>query len=327
MPGAEDENVPLAELDPLGLLDRLEFGAGHGLTRLQPPDAAEPWHVQQHAPADEPVAVGRHVERGGALRGHHLLGGPAVIDAALVGDVAERVHVGVAVAVEGQADVIRGERDPAGADVDVMALDHVMDDRARVVRPGRGVHRDRHRHAPPGPDRRGRAPHGVRRDVIHRPELVVGSPAAPVLDRLEGLVELGQRDRRGRGRLHQVDCVTTARVAVGHVLPPPLVAGPGLAGTSRSSCSDDGHSLSLSIEHVPRCRKNHRRIPGGPRQRDRPRSSSSSRMAASSLVTRTSRNPPCSAPRIASALCSPPATPTTLGMHLRSASSMPIRRS
>lgn len=42
--------------------------------------------------------------------------------------------------------------------------------------------------------------------------------------------------------------------------------------------------------------------PAGPGQRDRLRSSSSNRMAANSLVTRTSRNPPCSAPRIASAL-------------------------
>jgi glycerol-3-phosphate dehydrogenase len=57
------------------------------------------------------------------------------------------------------------------------------------------------------------------------------------------------------------------------------------------------------------------------------RSSSSSRIAASSLVTRTSRNPPCSAPSIASALCSPPATPTTLRMCTRSDSPIPMRRS
>jgi len=59
----------------------------------------------------------------------------------------------------------------------------------------------------------------------------------------------------------------------------------------------------------------------------RRRSSSSSRIATSSLVTRTSRNPPCRAPRIASALCSPPATPTTLRMCTRSDSPIPIRRS
>ena len=59
----------------------------------------------------------------------------------------------------------------------------------------------------------------------------------------------------------------------------------------------------------------------------RRRSSSSSRIAASSLVTRTSRNPPCRAPRIASALCSPPATPTTLRIPARSDSPIPMRRS
>src|SRR5262249_4875312 len=103
MAGAEDENVPLAEPDPLGLLDRLELRTGHGFTRLEPLDPAVPRRVQQHAPPDEPLAVRRHVERGGALRSHHLLGRPAVVDAAPVGDVAERVHVGVAVAAECEA--------------------------------------------------------------------------------------------------------------------------------------------------------------------------------------------------------------------------------
>ena len=317
MPGTEDEDVPFAEPDPLGPLDRLELGPGHGLTRLQPPDPAEPWHVQQHAPADEPLAVGRHVERGGALGGHHLLGGPAVIDQALVGDVAERVHVSVAVAVEGQPDVIRGKGHSAGADVDVMALDHVMGHRARVIRPGRGVHRDRHRRAPPGPDRGGRGPHGVGGDVVQRAELVVGPPAAPVLDRLEDLVELGQRDPRGRGWLDRglAHLISSLRTGTWH---PP--------GPFASTCSDDGHSLSLEY-------RTRAAMPQGAAadsragQCDRPRCSSSSRMAVSSLVTRTSRNPPRSAPRTASALCSPPATPTTLGMRLRSASSIPIRRS
>ena len=54
--GAEDEDVALAEPDALGLLDRLELGAGHRLARLQPVDPAEPRHVEQHAAADEPFA-------------------------------------------------------------------------------------------------------------------------------------------------------------------------------------------------------------------------------------------------------------------------------
>src|SRR5262252_3917588 len=91
MTGAENENVPLAEPDPLGLLDRLELRTGHRFTRLEPLDPAVPRHVQQHAPPDEPLAVRRHVERGGALGGHHLLGRPAVVDLSPVGDVAQRV--------------------------------------------------------------------------------------------------------------------------------------------------------------------------------------------------------------------------------------------
>src|SRR5215831_3037871 len=195
--GAEDEDVPLAEAHPLGLLDRLELRTGHGLTRLQPLDPAVPRHIQQHPLPDQPLAVGRHVERGGAHGVHHLLGRPPVVDAAVVGDVAQRVHVGVAVTVEGEPDEVRRERHPGRADVDVVALDHVADDGARVVRPGDRVHRDRHRRAPPGADQRGRRSHRVRRDVVERPELVAGAPAAPVLDRLEDLVELAQAHRRG----------------------------------------------------------------------------------------------------------------------------------
>ena len=203
MAGAEDQYVSLTEPDALRLLDRLEFGSRHRLARLQPPDTPEPRHVQQHAPSDEPFAVGRHVERRGTLGGHHLLGGPAVVNAALVGDVTERVHMGVAVAVEREPDEVRGKGHRAGADVDVVALDHMMDDRARVVRPGGRVHRDRHRRAPPGADQRGRGPHRVCRDEVERPELVVGPPAPPVLDRLEDLVELSQRHRcRPRQRRH-----------------------------------------------------------------------------------------------------------------------------
>ena len=134
VPGAEHEDVPLAEPDSLRRLDRLQLGPGDRLTRLQPRDAAEPRHVQQHAPADQAVVIGGHVEGGGAPRGHHLLGRAPVVHLALVGDVAQRVHVSVAVAVEGQPDVVGGERHPAGADVDVVALHHVMGDRARVVR-------------------------------------------------------------------------------------------------------------------------------------------------------------------------------------------------
>src|SRR5215831_20502199 len=45
--GAEDEDVPLTEPDALRLLDRLEFRARYGLSRLQPLDPPEPRHVQQ----------------------------------------------------------------------------------------------------------------------------------------------------------------------------------------------------------------------------------------------------------------------------------------
>jgi hypothetical protein len=66
MPGAEHEDVAFAQPDALSLLDRFQLGPGHRLTRLQPPDPAVPGHVQQHAPADQPVAVRGDVEPGRA---------------------------------------------------------------------------------------------------------------------------------------------------------------------------------------------------------------------------------------------------------------------
>src|SRR5229473_966790 len=93
-----------------------------------------------------------------------------------------------------------------------MALDDVVDHRAGVVRPGGRVHRDRHRRAPAGSDQGGRCPHRVLRDVVERPELVIAAPAAPVLDRLEDLVELPQRHPGGLSqRRHR-----PARLLVSH---------------------------------------------------------------------------------------------------------------
>ena len=202
MASAEHQDVALGQADPFGLLDRFDFRPGDRLARLQPGNAAVPGHVQQHAPADEAVLVSGDVEGRGSLRGHDLLGWPAVVDPALVGDVAQRVHVSVAVAVERQAHVVGGEGQRARPDVDVMALNHVMDDGAGVVRAGGGVHRDRHRHVPAGPDQGGRGPHAGRAEVVERAALIVGTPAAPVLDRLEDLLELAEGDRCGPG----MDC-------------------------------------------------------------------------------------------------------------------------
>ncbi len=198
VPGPEQQDVALAQPDILRLLDRLQLRPRHRLAGLEPVDAAESGHVEQHPRPGRPVGVRGHVERRGAPRGHDLLRRPAVVDLPLVGDVAQRVHMGVAVAVEREAEVIGGEGQRARADVDVVTLHDMVRHRAGVVRACHRVHRDRHRHLPSGPDQRGRRPHRAGGDVVQRPELVLGTPAPPVLDRLEDLVELPQRHRRGR---------------------------------------------------------------------------------------------------------------------------------
>ena len=200
--GPEDEDVALAEPDALGLLAGLELGPGHGLARLEPLHPAEARDVEQHAAADEAVPVVRDVEGCRALRGQHLLGGLAVVDLALVRDVAQRVDVGVAVAVAGHPQVVEPEAQAARADVDVVGLADEVDRRVRVVRSGDLVDRDLHRDPPARPDEPGRVADAGRGDVVEGAELVVRPPAPPVLDRFEDRVELRHGHQRafGRGR-------------------------------------------------------------------------------------------------------------------------------
>ena len=66
VPGAQHQDVPLAEPDALRRLDRLQLGPGDRLTGLQPRHAPEAGHVQQHAPADQAVVIAGHVQGGGA---------------------------------------------------------------------------------------------------------------------------------------------------------------------------------------------------------------------------------------------------------------------
>ena len=113
----------------------------------------------------------------------------AVVDPALVEDVAQGVDVAGGEAVGRQGEVVRAAALGRRADHVVGHRVRVVDGRRRVERPGA---RDR----PPGADRRRRGRRHLRRDEVEGAELVVVAPATPVG---EGLVE-----GEDVGRLHRV---------------------------------------------------------------------------------------------------------------------------
>jgi hypothetical protein len=101
--GPDQEDVAVTDGHPMGPLGGFELLAEHVLAGLQPGHTPQPGDVEQHAPADEAVLEGLDAMDRGAPRGD-LDGRVAVVQAALEGDVAQRVDVavGVAVVVEGQ---------------------------------------------------------------------------------------------------------------------------------------------------------------------------------------------------------------------------------
>ena len=84
------------------LLGRLEVLGEDGLAGLERVDAAQRGDVEQHAPGDDAGAQAVDAELGGAVRGDRL-GRVAVVELALVEDVAQRVDVARGEAVRAMA--------------------------------------------------------------------------------------------------------------------------------------------------------------------------------------------------------------------------------
>src|SRR5512132_3247104 len=200
VPGPEDEDVALAELDTLGDFACLELGTRHGITGFEPLDAQKSWQVEEDAPADQSVPIGGDVQGGRALRGQDLLGWQAVVGLALVGDVTESVDMGLAVAVAGHPEIVQAESQPMGADVDVVSLADEMQGGAGIVRSRDHVDGDLHRDLSSGANETGGLTDLLRGDVVEGPELVVRAPPAPVLARLADRVERRRRHRGALGR-------------------------------------------------------------------------------------------------------------------------------
>ena len=180
-------------------LDRLELRAGHGLAGLEPVDPAVARRIEQDAAADDAVGVRGDAAPLRAARGQQRRR-LAVVELAAIGDVVERIDMGVAVAVAGHAEKAHAERQPARADRQVVHQRHQVHGGIGVVGPGRLVDRDRHRHGAPALHQGAGGGHLVGGQVVERATLVIGPPAPPVLDRLEHGVEFRKADRSGRGQ-------------------------------------------------------------------------------------------------------------------------------
>src|SRR6516164_4339374 len=101
--------------------------------------------VDEHASAEDPVRVGRDVETAGTSARDGIRRS-AVVELALVCDMAECIHVRVAVTVKLDSQEVRGKASVTRADIHFMRSVDVIQGRIRIVRAGDGVDRDRERY-------------------------------------------------------------------------------------------------------------------------------------------------------------------------------------
>ena len=149
----------------------------------------QPRDVDQDAARDDAVLQILDAELRAALLGVDVGARVAVVGLLLVEDVAQRVDVAVRVAVIRDAVGVGGE-----------AAVHRVLERARVVGRGFGERIVRQRDGDAVLGERERLPPLRLGDQVRRAELIVGSPASPVLHLVEHLIELLGVARKARRR-------------------------------------------------------------------------------------------------------------------------------
>src|SRR5262245_34722654 len=151
MAGTEHHNVALAQRDTLSALDRLDLRPGDDLARLKPLHVPMPRRINHDPTPDNALGVGGDVKLVGAAH-RNRAGRKAIVKLASVSDVAQSVHVRVAVAVELHAQKIGREAELTRADIDVVRVCHIVNSRIWVVWPSYGIDGNRHRDAATVPD-------------------------------------------------------------------------------------------------------------------------------------------------------------------------------
>jgi hypothetical protein len=189
--GAEDEYVALAELDALRLRALLELSPPHELARLEPVHSPVTRDVEEDAAPDDALVVDGDVLSDCTARRKHLGCAAAVVGHPAVRDMTERVDVCVCIAVRGHAEPVEPETNFALVDGHVVALHEQQRRLHRVVRARLLIDRNRERDPPARSDESRRCADILSGDVVERAEFVVFPPTAPVLDRFEDLLELG----------------------------------------------------------------------------------------------------------------------------------------
>ena len=165
---------------------RLELVGEDRRARLEGLLTQELRNVEQDAAGDDAVAQVMNAQLDRPMCRHRLRG-VAVVEVALMEDVAQRVEVAGGESVRGEGEVVGAVALGGGAR-------HVVGHRGRIVGGGGGVERPGARDPATGPDQR-RGRHGdLGRDEVQGTQLIVGTPATPV--RQSGVV------RRQFGRVH-----------------------------------------------------------------------------------------------------------------------------
>jgi hypothetical protein len=119
--GPHQEDVALPHGHFLTALRLLEVAGEDAVARLQPVHSARSRDVEQDPAPDQPV-LQRLDRLDGRAGGRDRVGGPAVVEPSVVGDMAEGVEVAVRVVVVVDADVVLDK----GEAMRVAAVDIVM---------------------------------------------------------------------------------------------------------------------------------------------------------------------------------------------------------
>ncbi len=201
--GAYQEHVALANGDALLSLGRLEVVAEDVLAGLEPAQSAETGNVEQDAPPDQ--SVPEDLDRFGLrASGSHGVHGRPVVEKPLVGDVAERVDVRVAVVVVVGAHEVHGEPQRPRPVVVVLFGGHEVNCGDGIVRCGRGVQWQAQRHAGALAHEAGGRGDPLGHEPIQRPTLIALAPSPPGTHAAKDLAELvgGHLDGRATRLRH-----------------------------------------------------------------------------------------------------------------------------